>query len=473
MTECASESHTGKGLGWEAPAPLPLDIDTPRLTIRRYTLDDASALHALINANREHLLPYVPFARTKHFTPENTGAFVAEMIRCAAEPGGPHPGDGALFPGIDAPIVEKATGKIIGTVCLHSVRPDTRSCEIGYWVDKDLAGQGYATEATRCWISHLLRPVGAGGLGFRRLRVFCSGHNAASRRVAEKLGVPLEVHQRANNHLPDFGTTDQLGWGVVDDEWDTEASAMRPGVEGARIADEPLATPPPTSGEHGFGWQPRVPLLIDIVTPRLRLRTYRASDGPEMFKLINENRAHLVPFMPWARSQHQTVEASEAYCATQAHLAAEPKGHGVRNGPAARPFQGVGIVIEERETGDLVGATGLHDVRPETASCETGYWVSADRARRGYCTEAMRYWLRHLLSPTERSGLGLKRVRMYCSSENAASIGVCEKLGIRKEVHQRDDYFVEDLGVTDRLGWGVLASEWDTIFHRVRDASPA
>jgi RimJ/RimL family protein N-acetyltransferase len=80
----------------------------------------------------------------------------------------------------------------------------------------------------RHFISWLLRPRDAGGLGLRRVRLTCSAANVASRGVLEKLGIPLEATLRREEHVPGVGITDRLGWGVLAEEWDTNAHRTRP-----------------------------------------------------------------------------------------------------------------------------------------------------------------------------------------------------------------------------------------------------
>ena len=75
-----------------------------------------------------------------------------------------------------------------------------------------------------------------------------------------------------------------------------------------------------------------------------------------------------------------------------------------------------------------------------------------------------------MLLPQAEGGLGLNRVRVFCSADNTPSSRVPEKLALTPELRQRADYFVPDHGVTDRLGWGVLAGEGATSSHRPRAA---
>ena len=59
--------------------------------------------------------------------------------------------------------------------------------EIGYWIARDFWGQGYATEAALA-----LRDHGIHQLGKRRFIALIQPGNAASRRVAKKIGMHLE-----------------------------------------------------------------------------------------------------------------------------------------------------------------------------------------------------------------------------------------------------------------------------------------
>lgn len=209
----------------------------------------------------------------------------------------------------------------------------------------------------------------------------------------------------------------------------------------------------------GLRWEAPNPVRVELETDRLTIRPYRLSDADEVFGVIHSSMSHLTPWMPWAPT-HTGLAVTTKYIAEQIiALTAGPK------------FTNIGIGIFEKDTGDFVGGTGVHDVRRDTASCETGYWIRHDRVGRGYATEACARVLSWALGDQSTGGLGLRRVRIYCSSANRASSRVPEKLGLAPEVRQREDYYIEGIGPTDRLGWGVMAGEWDTASHRVIPAS--
>lgn len=215
----------------------------------------------------------------------------------------------------------------------------------------------------------------------------------------------------------------------------------------------------PTAGDAnkpraGLGWTPPDPIACRLETPRLLIRAYTLEDAPAMFAVIRDSLGHLLPWMEWAPG-HTSLAFTTRYVADQIlALGQGPK------------FGGVGVGIFEKDTGAFVGGTGVHDVRAATASCETGYWLRHDRVGRGYATEACARVLSWALSDQAAGGLGLRRVRIFCAAANTASAGVPERLGLTPELRQRQEVYIDGLGPTDRLGWGVLREEWDCEHHR-------
>ncbi len=207
---------------------------------------------------------------------------------------------------------------------------------------------------------------------------------------------------------------------------------------------------------QGLGWRAPKPIPARIDTPRLTLRIARLDEIESCARVIADSIDHLHPWMPWAKGVH-TNPASLAKFIAEQHLALDE--------PSAFKEIGLGVFLRDSDT--LVGGTGIHDVRPETASAETGYWIARDRTGNGYAEEACRHVLSWAFRPQDQAGMGLRRVRIYCSSANTPSARIPERLGLTAEVRQREDYFIEGHGPTNRLGWGVLADEWDCQAHAV------
>ncbi len=83
------------------------------------------------------------------------------------------------------------------------------------------------------------------------------------------------------------------------------------------------------------------------------------------------------------------------------------------------------FAIERRTVATLLGAVGLVMAAGEQQA-ELGYWLGKPHWNQGYMTEAVRLVLRHAFRD-----LGLERVRAGAFLDNAASIRVQEKVGMR------------------------------------------
>lgn len=205
---------------------------------------------------------------------------------------------------------------------------------------------------------------------------------------------------------------------------------------------------------RGLAWSAPDPLPLRIETPRAVLRSYEPTDAEALHRVVDACRASLLPWLPWAKEDHRDADRSLHFIMNNRMHLREPGtlGHVV-------------LGVFDRETGELLGGHGVHDIRRDTASCETGYWLRPEARGRGLITEATAHVLSWCFRRQDRGGMGLGRVRIYCSSANTPSSRVPERLGLTPEVMQRRDFYVEGVGLTDRLGWGVLAEEWDCNAH--------
>ena len=79
-------------------------------------------------------------------------------------------------------VVERSSGRVVGRCGLW--RPEGwPGVEIGWLLARDVWGHGYATEAATAWRDHAF-----GGLGIPELISIIDPENAASIRVAERIG---------------------------------------------------------------------------------------------------------------------------------------------------------------------------------------------------------------------------------------------------------------------------------------------
>ena len=88
-------------------------------------------------------------------------------------------------------VEEKSSGRMIGTCGFTSIDLENGVGEIGYVINPDFSGRGYATEAARAVIEY-----GFGELSLHRIQCRFMKGNDASLRVAEKLGMTFEGYIR-------------------------------------------------------------------------------------------------------------------------------------------------------------------------------------------------------------------------------------------------------------------------------------
>ena len=151
-------------------------LETERLILRPMLVSDADDMYDY--ASREEVTRYLLWS--PHTSKKNTQDFL-RYIRTSY-------GLGDFY---DWAVVEKESGRMIGTCGFTRFDFPHNVCEIGYVLNPDFHGKGYATEAARRVID----------FAFSRLEVhrveakFMKGNNA-SLRVMEKLGMTFEGYRR-------------------------------------------------------------------------------------------------------------------------------------------------------------------------------------------------------------------------------------------------------------------------------------
>lgn len=113
----------------------------------------------------------------------------------------------------DWAVVEKASGRMIGTCGFTRFNLPSDSAEIGYVINPDFSGRGYATEAVRRVID-----FGFNVLGLNRIEAKYMEGNKASHRVMEKVGMTYEGMHRSSMLV--FGAYKNIGiCSILKNEW--------------------------------------------------------------------------------------------------------------------------------------------------------------------------------------------------------------------------------------------------------------
>ncbi|HEV7318183.1 MAG TPA: GNAT family protein [Ensifer sp.] len=112
------------------------------------------------------------------------------------------------------------------------------------------------------------------------------------------------------------------------------------------------------------------------------------------------------------------------------------------------------FAVERREDGALIGEVLLKVASKAAQQVETGYIFNPVFAGKGYATEAMRAVLELGFST-----LSFHRIFARLDALNKGSVGVVERLGMRREAHLiENDRFNDTWG--DEFVYALLKREW-------------
>jgi ribosomal-protein-serine acetyltransferase len=161
--------------------------------VRVLAPDDAEQIYPLVEAERERLQEWMPWAEGA--TLETTRAFIESNVAS----------------GLDA-LGIFVNGEFVGGI---GIRPDEEhgDAEIGYWIASAHEGRGFVTRACRALIDHAF-----GQLGLHRVTIRVAPDNARSRAIPERLGFAEEGVMREAGRTA-TGYHDLVVYGLLEREW--------------------------------------------------------------------------------------------------------------------------------------------------------------------------------------------------------------------------------------------------------------
>jgi ribosomal-protein-serine acetyltransferase len=169
-------------------------------------------------------------------------------------------------------------------------------------------------------------------------------------------------------------------------------------------------------------------LVLELLAPR---------HAQELYEVVDSNREHLKPWMPWVDST-RSVDDTKAFIAST----------------LAQTANNAGFQTAIRLDRTLVGVIGMHRIDWANRFTSLGYWLAKDAQGNGIMTKACSAYIDH--SFTE---LGLHRLEIRCATRNLRSRAIPERLGFASEGILRDAEWVDGRYVS-HIVYGLLSSEW-------------
>lgn len=175
-------------------------LETERLILRRYALDDAPAMFKNWASDPEvtRYLTWPP-----HASVDVTRMVIQSWLESYEKPDTYHWG-----------LELKQTGKLIGDIAVVRIAEPILEAEMGWCMGQKWWGNGYMPEAARAVLRCLFEEV-----GFGRVCAHHDTENPKSGRVMQKIGMTLEGVSRQGGHN-NRGIVNVARYAILRSDWE-------------------------------------------------------------------------------------------------------------------------------------------------------------------------------------------------------------------------------------------------------------
>lgn len=153
----------------------PERIDLSRLVLRRERLGDEALVAHAVQANLEHLRPWMPWA-----TAPAAKVSTQRARLVSAEQSWEAGSDYSYV------LLNQDETRLLGIFGLHR-RIGPRAIEMGYWLTHDAVGRGHATNAAGALTAAALNHC-----AIERIEIHCDEANLRSQKIPQRLGYVLD-----------------------------------------------------------------------------------------------------------------------------------------------------------------------------------------------------------------------------------------------------------------------------------------
>jgi ribosomal-protein-alanine N-acetyltransferase len=189
-------------------------LETERLVLRPFSLDDAPAVQRLAG---DRLIAATTLAIPHPYEDGMAQKWIST-----------HQSHFDLGKGITFAISRKTDGSLLGAMSLMAMEA-AHQAELGYWVGRPYWDQGYCTEAGEAVLRYAFTQLGL-------VRVHCHhfARNPASGRVMRKLGMQHEGIRR--RHVKKWGRFEDVElYGILQEDWKKPAKKMQSKSRGPKV----------------------------------------------------------------------------------------------------------------------------------------------------------------------------------------------------------------------------------------------
>ncbi len=164
-------------------------------------------------------------------------------------------------------------------------------------------------------------------------------------------------------------------------------------------------------------------------------------DAEDLQQMLAENKDYMLPWIPWAADEPETVEIKKEKIRTW-------KGDFYLD-------QKYTYGIFENVNDRLIGLIFLF-TRQGNGILEIGYFIDRKEAGKGYATESS-----YALTKLGFKHIGIEKMVIHCSPDNKPSIKIPEKLGFHLEGSFRSPDEMENGKRKELMIWAMFIEEFE------------
>ncbi len=183
-----------------------------------------------------------------------------------------------------------------------------------------------------------------------------------------------------------------------------------------------------------------------IETERLIIRCYDPKDAESLKSAIDESIEHLLPWMPWANNEPETLEQKV---------------------DRLRSFRGQFDLnqdytygIFDKDNKKLIGSTGLHTRNGENV-LEIGYWIRKSQINKGYALEATMALTKVGIELAKKH-----RMEIHCEPNNIKSFNIPKKIGYTHEATLKNRSNGTDGNFKDDMVWTLFKEDYENTIEK-------
>ena len=184
----------------------------------------------------------------------------------------------------------------------------------------------------------------------------------------------------------------------------------------------------------------------ELLTDRLRLRTYQESDTNAFYNLVQENKTRLAPAFP---SRVQVTNRYE---------------EALRLIKRFRVDWQLGQVyafgIWRQDPDKYIGDMSLKNFDHSVPKAEIGYYLDDSSEGKGYGTEALRAVINFAFTR-----VGVNKLYIRCALHNSRSYGLAERCGFRREGLIRQDFRDHTRQLIDVYYYGLTRADFNAFYQ--------